>query len=146
MCFKKTLCRIQVSEVQAPCIRLDDVVISSKRSSVKKHPSGRWDLFIWTPICVQKLWTVPGCICLDISATRPDAIQCLTSKRISVPNTDIGRQLQPSGRRSYSVRTLSLIRQDVQKVFNGPDVSLHCLDAHSILWKLRVVEVQPSGR
>jgi len=116
------------------------------RSSVKQHPSRRWDLSTRTPICIQKLQTVPGCIHSDVlathpnvSATRPNAFQCSTSKRISFPNTDIGRQLQPSEQHSYSVWTLSLIRQDVQKSCNPPD-------AQSLLWKLRAIEVQPSRR
>jgi hypothetical protein len=74
-----------------------------------------------TPICVQKLRTVPSCICLDVSTTRSDVLQCSTSKGISFPNTDMGRQLQPSGRCGYSIRTLSLIRQVVQKMFKRPD-------------------------
>jgi hypothetical protein len=44
------------------------------------------------------------------------------------------------------VRTLSLIRQDMQKIYNRLDVSLHYPDAQSLLWKLRAAEVQPSGR
>jgi len=92
--------------------------IPSGRSSVKQHSSRQRDIFVLTPICVQKLRTVPGCIHLNVSATRPDVFQCSTSKRISFPNTDLGRQLQPPGRRSYSVRTLSLIRQNVQKSCN----------------------------
>jgi hypothetical protein len=120
--------------------------IPSKRSSVKQHPSERLELFVQTPICIQKLRIVPGYIRLDVSATNPDAFQCSTSKRISFPNTDIRRQLQPSGRLSYSVWTLSLIRQDMQKSCNHLDVILHCPDAQSLLWKLRAAEVQPSGR
>jgi hypothetical protein len=120
--------------------------IPSGRSSVKQHLSGQRDISVRTPICVQKLRTVPGCIHLNVLATRPDAFQCSTSKRISFPNTDLGRQLQPPGRRSYSVRTLSLIRQDMQKSCNHLDVSLHCPNAQSLLWKLHAAEVQQYGR
>jgi hypothetical protein len=77
------------------------------RLSIKQHPSGWRELSIRTLICVQKLRTVPGYIRSDVSTTRSDAFQCSTNKRISFPNTDMGRQLQPSGRRSYFVRTLS---------------------------------------
>jgi hypothetical protein len=52
----------------------------------------------------------------------PDASQCSTSKRIFFADIDMGRQLQPSGRQVYIVRTLSLIRQDVEKNCNCPDV------------------------
>jgi hypothetical protein len=120
--------------------------ILSGHSSVKHHPSGRRELSVRTPFCVKKLQTVTSCIRPDVSATRSDALQCSTSKRISFPNKDMGRQLQPSRRRGYSVRTLSLIRQVVQKTFNHPDVSLHCSDTQTLLWKLRAAEVQPSGR
>jgi hypothetical protein len=47
MCFKKTLCRIQDSEVQIPCIHLDDLVFrpdarqsSNIRPDEEKVPSG----------------------------------------------------------------------------------------------------------
>jgi hypothetical protein len=73
--------------------------IPSGLSLVNQHPSGRRELSVRTPIYVQKLRTVLGCIRSDVSATRPDAIKCLTSKMISFPNIDMGRQLQPSGRR-----------------------------------------------
>jgi len=39
-----------------------------------------------------------------------------------------------------------LIRQDVLKIYNHPDISLHYPDAQSLLWKLCAAEVQPSGR
>jgi hypothetical protein len=77
---------------------------------------------------------------------RPDAIQCSTSNRVSVSDTDIGRQLQSSGQCGIPVRTLSLIRQVVQKKFNRPDVRLHGPDTQTLLWKLRAAKVQPSGR
>jgi len=83
---------------------------------------------------------------LDVSATCPDAFKCSTSKKISFPNIDMGRQLQPSGRRDYFVQTLSLIRQVMHKILNQPDVSLHYPDAQSLLWKLRAAEVQQFGR
>jgi hypothetical protein len=52
------------------------------------------ELSIRTPIYVQKLRTIPSFIRLDVSSTRPDALQCSTSKRIYFQNTDMGRQLQ----------------------------------------------------
>jgi hypothetical protein len=80
-----------------------------------------------------------------VSATHQNDLQCSTSKRISFQNTDMGRQLQPSGWCSVPVRTLSLIRQVVQKTFNRPDVSLHCPDTQTLLWKLFAAEVQSFG-
>jgi len=139
MYFKKTMCRIQDSEIQVPCIRSDDVVFcpDTHLSSIIRPDD---ENFPYEPPSVSRS------IRPDVSATRSDALQCSTSKRISFPNKDMGRQLQPSRRRGYSVRTLSLIRQVVQKTFNHPDVSLHCSDTQTLLWKLRAAEVQPSGR
>jgi hypothetical protein len=65
--------------------------IPSGRSSIKQHSSGRRDLSVQTPICVQKLRTVPSCIHSDVSATRPDAFQCSTSKMISFPKHRYGK-------------------------------------------------------
>jgi hypothetical protein len=140
MCFKKILCGLQDNE--SPLHPSERRGILSGRSSVKQHPSERRELSVRTPICVQKLRTVPSYIHSDVSATCPNTFQCSTSKRISFPNTYMGRQLQPSGRRSHSVWMLSLIRQDVQISCNRLDASLHCQD----LWKLRAAGVQPSGR
>jgi hypothetical protein len=72
-----------------------------------------------------------------------DASQCSTSKRIFFADIDMGRQLQPSGRQVYIVRTLSLIRQDVEKNCNCPDVRVTPSGRQSVLWKLRAAEVQP---
>jgi hypothetical protein len=125
---------------------------------------------VQTPISVHKLQTVQDCIRPDVMANRltaiqslrriqrssasvqmtwqyrPNAIQCSTSNRVSISDTDMGRQLQSSGRCSIPVRTLSLIRQVVQKKFNRPDVKLHGPDTHTLLWKLCATEVQQSRR
>jgi hypothetical protein len=58
----------------------------------------------------------------------------------------MGRQLQPFGQRGYSIRTLSLIRQVVQRMFNHPDFRLHGPESQALIWKLCVAEVQPSER
>jgi hypothetical protein len=146
MSFKKTLSIIQNSVVQFPYICPDNVVFrldahlsSIIRPNDENFPSG-------LSLYVQKLQTVLSCIHPNVSATRPNAFQCSTSKMISFQNTDIGRQLQPSGRCSVPVRTLSLIGQVVQKTLNRPAVNLHYLDAQALIWKLRAVEVQLSGR
>jgi hypothetical protein len=54
-------------------------------------------------------------------ATHPDAHQSLTSNQISFTDTNIGRQLHPSGRQGNTIQTQSLIRQDVEKNCNRPD-------------------------
>jgi hypothetical protein len=71
---------------------------------------------------------------------RSDASRCSTSKRISFADTDMGRQLQPSGHQVYTVRMLSLIRQEVEKNSNRPDVKATPSGRHSLLWKLRTIE------
>jgi hypothetical protein len=53
----------------------------------------------------------------------PDAHQCSTRNRISFLDTDMGRQLHPSGRQANTVQTLSLIKQDVENNCNRPDAS-----------------------
>jgi hypothetical protein len=105
----------------------------SERSYVKYHPSGRRELSVRTSFCVQKLQTTLDYIRPEVSATRPDAFQCSTSQKISFQNTDIGRQLPPSGCRGYSVQTLSLIRQVMQKIFNRRNIRLYGLDAQTLI-------------
>jgi hypothetical protein len=83
-----------------------------------QHPSGRRELSVRTPISVEKLRTAHDCIRPGVMANHPDtikssrriqwssasvsttyqyrqdAIQSSTSNRVSVSNTDMGRQLQ----------------------------------------------------
>jgi len=96
--------------------------ILSGHSFVKHHPSGRWELSVRTPFCVQKLRTVLGYIRSDVSATRLDAFQCSTSKMISFSKHRYRKTAATVQTAWYSVRTLSLIRQVVQKTFNRSDV------------------------
>jgi hypothetical protein len=49
---------------------------------------------------------------------RPDAIQCLTSIRVSASRHSYGKT-------AATVRTMSSIRQVVHSKFNRPDISLH---------------------
>jgi len=60
--------------------------------------------------------------------------------------TDMGRQLQPSGQQVYTVRTLSLIRQDVEQICNRLDVKATLLGRQSLFWKLSAAEVVSSKR
>jgi hypothetical protein len=77
---------------------------------------------------------------------RLDAHQCSTRNWISFSDTDMGKQLQPSGCQVYTVQTLSLIRQDMEKNCNRPDVRATPSRRQSLLWKLLAAEVQLSGR
>jgi hypothetical protein len=50
--------------------------------------------YVWTPIGVEKLRTVQGCICLDVMATRSDVLQ--SSKDSSLPSqTWVGKTNAP---------------------------------------------------
>jgi hypothetical protein len=57
-----------------------------------------------------------------------------------------GRQLHPSKRQVYTVRMLSLVRQDVEKNCNHPNVRATPSGCQSLLWKLRAAKVQLSRR
>jgi hypothetical protein len=146
MCFEVDSAQIPKSEKSNPEIPSGRPCQPSRCSSVKQHPFGRRSYSIWTPLSAQNLRTVQGCIPLDISATRPDAIQCSTSKRISFANIDMRRQMQPSRRQVYTIWKLSLIRQDMEKIWNRLDDRSTSFGMQSLLWKLRTVEVQQSGR
>jgi len=56
---------------------------------------------------------------------RPDAIQCLTSIRISDSRHSYGKMVATVRTMCDPVRTMFYIRQDVHTKFNRPDVSLH---------------------
>jgi hypothetical protein len=103
-CSKKILCRFQVKEVGSQSL------VWTAQSCVR------------TPISVQKFRTVQGYIRLDVAAMRPDTYQSSTRNQISFSDTDMGRQLQPSGQQDNTVRTLSLIRLDVEKNCNRLNV------------------------
>jgi hypothetical protein len=135
--FLEDSAQIPSQRNRIPCIR-PDVQLS------KHHQSRRKELSVRTFLCVQKLRTDPGCIHPDVSATRPDALQCSTSKQISYQNINMGRQLHPSGRHGHFAWTLSLIRQVVQKMFNRSDNILHGPDPQALIWKLCAAKVQLS--
>jgi hypothetical protein len=125
MCFKKTLCRIQDSEVQVPCIRSDDVVFcpdahqsSNIHPDDKIFPSGlpfvsrSFELFqiasvqtsqqhVWTPFNVRqaKGFSFQTQIWKD-SFNRPDAI---------LDKARHAEDLQPSRRQSSLSRRSVLI-------------------------------------
>jgi hypothetical protein len=125
-CSEKILCKFQVREV-----RFQNFFRMTQSC-------------VWTPISVQKFRTVQGCIRPDVAVTCPDAHQCSTRNRISFSDIDTGIQLHPSRRQGNTIRTLSLIRQDVDKNCNRSDVNVTPSRRQSLLWKLCAVEVQPS--
>jgi hypothetical protein len=81
-----------------PCIHPDDIIFCPDAQLSKHHSSRRQVLSVRTFLYVKNLRTVPACIRLDVSSTRPNASQCSTRKRTFFQNTDMGRQLQLSGR------------------------------------------------
>jgi len=89
--FLEDSAQISSQRNRIPCIRLDAQLS-------KHHLSRRRELSVWTFLCVKKLRIVPSCIRPNVSTTRPDAVQFSTSYGIPFQNTNMGRQLQPSGR------------------------------------------------
>jgi len=175
-------------------IHSDDVVFRPDAHLPKHNPSGRRELFVRTPISVKKLRIVQDCICPDVMANRPDAlqssrrsqcssasiwttwlyrldaIQCLTSIRVSASRHSYGKTIATVRTMCDPVRMMSFIRQVVHTNFDRPDVSLHGPDDQASYMKIlctsstvrtssfrvwmlqallvyvRAAEVQPSGR
>jgi hypothetical protein len=138
-------------------IHSDDVVFRPDAHLPKHNPSGRRELFVRTPISVKKLRIVQDCICPDVMANRPDAlqssrrsqcssasiwttwlyrldaIQCLTSIRVSASRHSYGKTIATVRTMCDPVRMMSFIRQVVHTNFDRPDVSLQSLDAPSLI-------------
>jgi hypothetical protein len=115
----------------------------------QQHPSERRELSVRTSLYVLKLRTVQGCIRPDVMANRPaaiqssrriqcssasvrttwqyspDAIQCLTSIRVSASRHSYGKTTTTIRTMCEPVWMMSSIRQVVHTKFNRSDVSLH---------------------
>jgi hypothetical protein len=73
----------------------------------------------------------PQCSSASVRTTwlyRPDAIQCLTSIRVSDSRHSYGKTAATVRTMCDLVRMMFSIRQDVHTKFNSPDGSLHGLD------------------
>jgi hypothetical protein len=140
--FKKVFFRFPVS-------RPDDVVFHPDAHLSKHNPSRLRELSVRTPINVEKLRTVQGCIRLEVMANRPNALQssrrsqcssasvrttwlyrsdtirCLTSIRVSASRHSYRKTAETVRKMCDPVRTMFSIRQDVHTKFNCPDDSLH---------------------
>jgi hypothetical protein len=116
---------------------------------IQQHPSKRRELFFRTPISVWKLQTVQDSIHPDVMVNRPDAlqssrrsqcfsasvrttwlycpdaIQCLTSIRVSASRHIYGKTAATVRTMCNPVWTIFSIRQDVHTKFNRPDDNLH---------------------
>jgi hypothetical protein len=100
-CFQKILHSLQVRKFGSlPAVRTTCHTVWTP-ICLKHHPSGRRKLSVRTFPCVEKFRTALACICPDDSPARPDDTLCTTSFSISFQNTDMGRSLQPSGRRGF---------------------------------------------
>jgi hypothetical protein len=121
----------------------------------KHHSSGRRELSVRTFLYVKKLRTIPSCICPDVSATRPDVVQCSTSYGISsktqiwedscnFPNDVCSRpnallhkashafKVQQSGCHSSWFGHSNFIYENCMHQFNLPDDNLHGPKAPSL--------------
>jgi hypothetical protein len=147
MFFKKILWRFQGSLFRFPVSRPDNVVsrpdahqsATSVRTTIsfcpdahqcleasnssRLHPSGRngksskrSSEFEKIPV-FQTTWLY-----------HPDAIQCLTSIRVSASRHSYGKTAATVRTMCDPVQTMSSIRQVVHSKFNRPDVSLHSPD------------------
>jgi hypothetical protein len=96
---KSSGCYLEFEKILAlQCIRSNNVLYCPNVQLSKHLPSGWRELYARTFLCVEKLRTVSACIHPNVLVAHPDATQCLISYEISFQNTDMGRQLQPSGR------------------------------------------------
>jgi hypothetical protein len=114
----------------------------------KHHPSGRRELTVWTFLYVKKLRTALACIRPDVSAARPDAIQCSIKLWDFFPKHRYGKIAATVQTMWILVRTRSSIRQVAHSKFRRPDDGLHgpvvwTRELH--IWKLRASD-QPSER
>jgi hypothetical protein len=96
-----TASKLEKSDPLKPSGRRD---IPSGQNCPKHYPSGRRELSVQSFLCVEKLRIALACIRPDVSAARPDDTQCSISYGISFQNTDMGRQLQSSGRCGFPSR------------------------------------------
>jgi len=81
--------------------RPDDM--SYRPNAHQTKASSFWTTWIHVRIFlyVEKLQTTLACIRSDVSAARPDNSQCSTKLQIFFPKVNMGRLLQPSGRRGF---------------------------------------------
>jgi hypothetical protein len=71
MCFKKILCRFQDSVVVS-LASVWTALYNIRTLISQQHPSG---IYVQTPINVQKIQTIQGCIRSNVSATRPKLVK-----------------------------------------------------------------------
>jgi hypothetical protein len=157
MSFKKTLCRIQISQFNS-LASVRTTWYSIRTLFSQQHPSERRVIPSGLPFvlnanrpdyvsyhldahlskassvrtfsCVEKFQTVPACICSDVSAAHPDDSQCSTSFRI-LPKHSYGKIAATVQTTWIPVRTRSSIRQVSQFKSRHPDDGPHGPDARA---------------
>jgi hypothetical protein len=97
-------------------------------NSSRWHPSGRNGK---SSGCSSEFEKIPM-----FQRIRSDAIQCLTSIRVSTSRHSYGKMPMIVRTMCYPVRTMFSIRQDVHTKFNRPDVSLHGSDDQASYMKI----------
>jgi hypothetical protein len=119
-CFRR-FCTVCKSEILVPCQPSGQCVIPSGRSSVhSSQPSGRRvtpsrrpldqsiirldDVVFRLDPSLYREASVPACIRPDDSVARPSVSQCSIKNRIFFTKANMGRLLQPSGRRGFPSR------------------------------------------
>jgi len=108
MCFKESQRRFCANSKSK---KLDPKFLSGRPSHVSERPSVSRSFIQFKIASVRTTWQY-----------RPDANQSSRRIRFSFSDTNMGRQLHASGRQVYTVRTSSLIRQDVKRNCNRSDV------------------------
>jgi hypothetical protein len=105
MSFKKTLWRIQISQFNSHL---------SERNGKSSERSSEFEKIQRSSASVRTMWQY-----------RPDAIQCLTSIRVSASRHSYGKMAETFRTMCDPVRKMSSIRQVVHTKFNRLDISLH---------------------
>jgi hypothetical protein len=105
-------------------LRLDAHQCLEASNSSRLHPSGRNGKSSRRSLEFEKI-PVFQRIRRTTWLYRPDAIQCLTSIRVSSSRHSYGKTAATVRTMCDPVRTMSSIRQDVHTKFNRPDACLH---------------------
>jgi len=107
--------------------------------------------------------TVQACICPDVSAKLPDALQSLEESSVSSASVWTAWKYGPDASQCSTSKRISFTDRYGKTAATARTSGLHCPDTildkprrgdvratppegQVLLWKLGVVEVQPSGR
>jgi hypothetical protein len=110
--------RVFISEKCFKMFKEDSMQIPTQKSRIPRFRSDGLVMRSDAHQCQE----AEGCICPDVMATHPGALQSSRRIRFSFEDTYMGRQLHPLGRQGNTIRTRSLIRQYMEKNCNRLDV------------------------